>query len=638
MTTVSLRQLRVSAEMDASAYQSGAKIVADSSKSAGAAAGQLGDAVQKAGVSVTETNTRISRSVNEFERFKRQIDGSYAATVKLQSGLDNVSRGFAQGAYTAGEAQRYVDALIMKYGMLGNASAFVARGQTEMAQAVELANARLQSTQSTIQRTAHEMTNLNRVAANMNSPRGGMDATNIAYQFQDIGVTAAMGMSPMMIALQQGTQLSSVLGPMGAGGAVRGLGAAFLSLVSPVSLVTVGLVGLTAAAIQYFTSTKDGADKGADLLNKQNEAIRAAAQAWGSATPALQAYVGQLDRVKNFDLARDAYESLATKEFAGLSAQLDGINRQFVMAGRSLRQMQADPAFVRDFSQAFSDLRSRLEAGTATFYDVNTAQRSMAEAMSNYGTKEVKAFQSAFDNITDAINKSALAAANARSEFIRTMAGGSSVQDIVENNQVRVGDRTYPAGVFTPTNPGVPSRRPNIELEGGNETEIEKRIAVLRQEAGARADLVSKMQAQQQLFVDQNAQLEQLRLEASLIGASAEQRAHATAALQAEQQLRQQGISLLSQEGRAYIANAQALAQARTEIERQQAAYSSLQTAGGSAIDALTVGTGSLRDRIKSVSDTMLQWVQQLAIANPIKNAVYGEAFTFEIREERDAQ
>ncbi len=35
----------------------------------------------------------------------------------------------------------------------------------------------------------------------------GFQTANIAAQFQDIGVTAAMGMNPLQIALQQGTQL-----------------------------------------------------------------------------------------------------------------------------------------------------------------------------------------------------------------------------------------------------------------------------------------------------------------------------------------------------------------------------------------------------------------------------------------------
>jgi hypothetical protein len=94
---------------------------------------------------------------------------------------------------------------------------------------------------------------LHNQAANQNV-RGMQGAAghvgNLAAQFQDIGVSAAMSMSPMQIALQQGTQISAVLGPMGAAGAVKALGQAFLSVISPVSLVTMAIVGLAAAGLQ----------------------------------------------------------------------------------------------------------------------------------------------------------------------------------------------------------------------------------------------------------------------------------------------------------------------------------------------------------------------------------------------------
>ncbi|MDX0216705.1 phage tail tape-measure protein [Sinorhizobium meliloti] len=94
---------------------------------------------------------------------------------------------------------------------------------------------------------------LHNQAANQNV-RGMQGAAshvgNLAAQFQDIGVSAAMSMSPMQIALQQGTQISAVLGPMGAAGAVKALGQAFLSVISPVSLVTIAIVGLAAAGLQ----------------------------------------------------------------------------------------------------------------------------------------------------------------------------------------------------------------------------------------------------------------------------------------------------------------------------------------------------------------------------------------------------
>ena len=74
------------------------------------------------------------------------------------------------------------------------------------------------------------------------------NTANIAAQFQDIGVTAAMGMNPMTIALQQGTQLSAILNNMG--NPLKGLAQAFTQLINPVALLSIGITGLIAALIQ----------------------------------------------------------------------------------------------------------------------------------------------------------------------------------------------------------------------------------------------------------------------------------------------------------------------------------------------------------------------------------------------------
>lgn len=95
-------------------------------------------------------------------------------------------------------------------------------------------------------------------ATTIKSGVSNFNTANIAAQFQDIAVTSAMGMSPMQIALQQGTQLSSVFATMGKGtDVIKGIGAAFTSLISPVSLVTLGVIAGGVALAQYFTSAKD---------------------------------------------------------------------------------------------------------------------------------------------------------------------------------------------------------------------------------------------------------------------------------------------------------------------------------------------------------------------------------------------
>ncbi len=74
------------------------------------------------------------------------------------------------------------------------------------------------------------------------------NTANIAAQFQDIGVTASMGMNPLVIAMQQGTQLSAILNSMES--PLKGIAIAFRQIINPVALLSIGIVGLVAAGIQ----------------------------------------------------------------------------------------------------------------------------------------------------------------------------------------------------------------------------------------------------------------------------------------------------------------------------------------------------------------------------------------------------
>lgn len=89
-------------------------------------------------------------------------------------------------------------------------------------------------------------------AANDNVMRMGGGVSGLAAQFQDIGVTAAAGMHPVLIALQQGTQIAGQMeAAMQAGGSATAvLGTALRSLLSPVTFITIGLVALVAAGLQ----------------------------------------------------------------------------------------------------------------------------------------------------------------------------------------------------------------------------------------------------------------------------------------------------------------------------------------------------------------------------------------------------
>lgn len=87
---------------------------------------------------------------------------------------------------------------------------------------------------------------MERIAAQSNR----FNSANILAQFQDIAVTAQMGMNPLMIAVQQGTQLQYILAQSKA--PLKDLAAGFKMLINPISLCAIGITGLIASLIQWI--------------------------------------------------------------------------------------------------------------------------------------------------------------------------------------------------------------------------------------------------------------------------------------------------------------------------------------------------------------------------------------------------
>lgn len=98
---------------------------------------------------------------------------------------------------------------------------------------------------------------------------------NLAAQVNDIGVTAAGGMQPWLIALQQGTQLNQAFAGKNAQQIWRGMGDAIRSVISPQSLVVLGLVAGAAALIQWVTGLFTAETKTEDFAASLDKARKA---------------------------------------------------------------------------------------------------------------------------------------------------------------------------------------------------------------------------------------------------------------------------------------------------------------------------------------------------------------------------
>lgn len=103
--------------------------------------------------------------------------------------------------------------------------------------------------------TAATKANTAAVAANNAALRQGMQQrTNLIFQLNDIFVSLASGMNPAMVAIQQGSQISTIYGPGGLGKALSetgkiavGIATKFWPIAVAVAAVTAGVAGLQKA-------------------------------------------------------------------------------------------------------------------------------------------------------------------------------------------------------------------------------------------------------------------------------------------------------------------------------------------------------------------------------------------------------
>ncbi|RUM97917.1 hypothetical protein EET67_09895 [Pseudaminobacter arsenicus] len=352
--TVQLSSLRVMAEMDASKYVAGmnAKAAADKVGAAGSAA---------VGQAVAATDAKISTSGDVLARLSRQYVEGYRSEEQFQRGLRQLGRALDSGKATMAQADAILAGMNKRFGMTANATDLAEQGYHSLSQAVAAFNTRLAAqtiaanqAASATQRLAS--VNMNRSATGLQFGSGFATA-NIAAQFQDIAVTSAMGMSPLQIALQQGTQLQAVLGPMGAAGAVRTLGSAFLSLISPVSLVTLGLTGLTAAAIQYFFNSEEDISNVNELLKQHGDLIASLKDRYGEAAEGAQGYIAE---TRAMEAARKA---AAAEDFGGaLRGSATSLLRDLL--GRSASEFGPATPLFADMRASVDELERSIAAGT----------------------------------------------------------------------------------------------------------------------------------------------------------------------------------------------------------------------------------------------------------------------------------
>jgi GH24 family phage-related lysozyme (muramidase) len=196
-----------------------------------------------------------------------------------------------------------------------------------------------------------ELDTLKRNAANNdnimpNVGRGAQQATDsikkttqaagqLSFQLNDIATSLAGGSSPFTVMMQQGSQITQVFNQIAAGGGSLGskmatigkaMGGALLSMINPISIITFGLIAATGYAVQFFTSSEDGAEKAAKAAEKHVGELRKIADAYRGLVPVLDEYVRKLEASANKRANLDSLKDQIKSVQAELDSAWKGMN------------------------------------------------------------------------------------------------------------------------------------------------------------------------------------------------------------------------------------------------------------------------------------------------------------------------
>lgn len=403
------------------------KVAADLQK-VSAAQKQVADAALSA-AKVTEDSTRSQVSAaRSFDRVAASLDPTFRAyqqTARAQSVFD---RALAQGVITNEQYAASLARLQGRYGGLGAANNNLV-GQT----------------------------------------------SNLAAQFQDIAVQLQSGASPFTVALQQGTQIAAVLGETGGGarGAVKALGAAFMSALSPISLLTVGAIAAGGALIQYFSGAGKETEKLDDRLKAHAELIRGFKEAYGEAAEGLENYAAQSGRVfeaqmrANMEKLKGDMQRLWFEMYANVTTTMgpaftDAMGNSFGGADTAL-----DPKFAA-YRQAFEDLNRSAADGVP---DIRAFREEVARVIAESGdNQKVRDLgNELLKNSEDAAKVEAALTKAAQAIRVATGAAGEGIGDIKAFNKALDDLSRIAAPNLTPQQQALEKYREAIGKAGGRE-------------------------------------------------------------------------------------------------------------------------------------------------------------------------
>lgn len=220
------------------------------------------------------------------------------------------------------------------------------------------------------------------------SRASGHQVGYVFAQLNDIGVMMAAGQNPFQLAIQQGTQLTQVFGPLGVRGSLSALSGAFLQLLSPINLITIGGIAASAAMVSWLTSAGDEAKTLKDKLDD----LTAQMKAYQDAVDATSVSQAELE---------DRFGSQAEKVRAQLEAALEDERRKLEFEIDATVSVTIEESDL-DFGKLLLDDRNQAADmfGMSYFYEDTVEQLKVHKKMINAVIEDYEALSVAAEGST----------------------------------------------------------------------------------------------------------------------------------------------------------------------------------------------------------------------------------------------
>ena len=268
-----------------------------------------------------------------------------------------------------------------------------------------------------------------------NSTNAAAGATsNIAYQFQDIAMMLQAGQSPFTLAMQQGTQLAGILNTMK--NPIQALGAAFLQIINPVSLVTIGTIALGAAAFQAFTKTSEATKLASLTIDEHLKRIQALASGYKDAQDAAKAMADEALRLPQAVVTANlgAEQAKQLDLYKGKLEEVANVHDRFIEFSKNYSESDINEEFKRQV-QSLGDMSKEAQNASPNLDKMLTVLNDLAlnasdEAIRTAAKEMYEAANAALELRGAALATGAAMSAMASNALAMSKAFGGSIQQL----------------------------------------------------------------------------------------------------------------------------------------------------------------------------------------------------------------